>query len=143
MDFYDTYDPYEVTDIDLETFDQLMKDTPDKFKSFFSTQHYYNQITIANQTGMPSPVILVVTYTDQSTERIYIPADIWREQNDTVQHLLIRNQAITSVSLDPLFETADCNTTNNIFPRPIEHNAFEVSPISKPPGNPMQETTDE
>ncbi len=143
LDFYDTYDPYEVTDVDLETFDQLMKDTPDKFKSFFSTQHYYNQITIANQTGMPSPVILEVTYADQSTEKIYIPADIWREQKDSFRHLLIRNQAIISVALDPLFETADSNTNNNIFPQPIEHKAFEVSPISKPPANPMQDTNDE
>ena len=84
LDFYDSYDPFEVTEAELEAFDGMMEEVSDKHRPFFSTQHYYNRLLIANRTGMPTPVILLVTYADRTTENIEIPADVWRKK---VTHL--------------------------------------------------------
>jgi len=137
LDFYDTYDPFEVTESDLEAFDDLMDTVEDKHRPFFSTQHYYNTIEITNKSGMPSPVILQVTYADQSNENVHIPADIWRKNKDTFTKLLIRSQPIVKVELDPMLETADVNIENNVFPRSIDTYFFEVTPKDSPPSNPM------
>ena len=48
----------------------MMKDVSEKHRPFFATQHYYNRLRIVNLTGMPSPVVLLVTYADQTTENI-------------------------------------------------------------------------
>ncbi len=139
LDFYDTYDPYEVTEKDLEAFESLMAELPEEDKKFFSSQQFYNRIRISNQTGMPSPIIARITYADASTEEIRIPADIWRTNNNSITKLLIRSQAITKVELDPLLETADANLSNNTFPKSIETHSFSVEPKTSPPPNPMQE----
>ena len=140
LDFYDTYDPFAVTEADLDAFDAMMKDVSDEHKPFFSTQRYYNQIQISNTTGMPSPVILQITYADNSTERVDIPADIWRKNGGDFEKLLIRSQPIVRVELDPMLETADADTSNNIYPKGIETHSFTVDPKAKPPSNPMQKS---
>ena len=89
---------------------------------------------------MPSPVILHITYADQHTERIDIPADIWRKNPDGFEKMLIRSQPVIRVELDPMFETADADTSNNVFPKDIETHSFEVDPKDPPPSNPMQKS---
>lgn len=140
LDFYDSYDPFEVTEADLETFDAMMKEVLEKHRPFFSTQHYYNRLHIANRTGMPSPVVLQVTYADQTTERITIPADIWRKNGSSFEKLLIRSQPVIRVEIDPMLETADADTSNNVFPKEIKTHSFDVDPKNPPPSNPMQQT---
>ena len=140
LDFYDSYDPFEITEADLDAFDTMMKDVLDKHRPFFSTQKYYNQIQISNVSGMPSPVILQITYADQSTERIDMPADVWRKNPNEFEKLLIRSQPVVQVELDPMFETSDADTSNNIFPKGIETHSFEVDPKDPPPSNPMQKS---
>ena len=142
LDFYDSYDPYEVSDKDLDAFDTLLTDIPEKFHPFFSSQHHYNRIVISNPSQMPSPVIMMVTYADKSQEEIRIPADIWRKNPTSFSHLLIRQQPIVSVQLDPRQETADADLSNNTYPRPIETHSFEVTAPSSLPSNPMQEDQD-
>ena len=142
LDFYDSYDPYEVSDKDLDAFDTLLTDIPEKFHPFFSSQHHYNRIVISNPSQMPSPVIMMVTYADKSQEEIRIPADIWRKNPTSFSHLLIRPQPIVTVQLDPRQETADADLDNNTYPRPIETHSFEVTAPSSLPSNPMQEDLD-
>ena len=140
LDFYDIYDPFEATESDLEAFDQLMSEVEEKHRSFFSTQHYYNTIEISNTTGMASPVLLTITYEDQSMEQVNIPADIWRKHQSGFTKLLIRPQPIIKVELDPMLETGDTNRENNIFPIEIQTHSFDVNPKDTAPTNPMQQS---
>ena len=86
------------------------------------------------------PVILQVTYADQTTERVDIPADVWRKNGDSFEKTVDSFTAIVRVELDPMLETADADTSNNVYPKEIETHSFDVDPKSPPPSNPMQQT---
>ena len=67
------------------------------------------------------PIILDLTYADNTVERITLPAEIWRRNSKKVSKLFIRNKELTSIAVDPNWETADVNVNNNYWPaRPIK-----------------------
>jgi hypothetical protein len=67
------------------------------------------------------PIILDLTYADNSVERVTIPAEIWRRDSKKVSKLFIRDQEITDIAIDPNWETADVDVNNNYWPaRPIK-----------------------
>ena len=67
------------------------------------------------------PVIFKLEYTDGTTEEIRLPAEIWKMQNEqlqeTVSKVLITNKEVVSIVLDPNLETADTDTSNNVWNR--------------------------
>lgn len=67
------------------------------------------------------PILLEVTYADNTKENIRIPAEIWRKNTSKVSKLLVRDKEITAIAVDPHWETADVNVNNNYWPaRPIK-----------------------
>lgn len=75
------------------------------------------EVTLTNQGGLVMPVIVEWTYKDGSKEIDRIPAEIWRTNEQEVTKVFIKDKEAVSVQLDPLGETTDINTSNNIFPR--------------------------
>ena len=55
-----------------------------------------------------------------------IPAEIWRRKSLTVSKMLIRDQPIVSIELDPRRETADANFSNNHYPGRIDKSRIEL-----------------
>lgn len=72
------------------------------------------------------PILLDITYQDSSTEHLRIPAEIWRKNTKAVSKLLIREKEIKSITLDPHWETADVDTSNNYWPERIHKSRFEL-----------------
>ena len=83
-------------------------------------------VDFENIGGLPTPLPLLITNVDGSEELMMIPAEIWRRDYKAVTKLLIRDQAITSLELDPRHETADADFQNNFFPRRIEKSRIEL-----------------
>ncbi len=83
-------------------------------------------VDFENIGGLPTPLPLLITNADGSEELMMIPAEIWRRDYKAVTKLLIRDQAITSLELDPRHETADADFQNNFFPRRIEKSRIEL-----------------
>ena len=79
-----------------------------------------------NVGGLPTPLPLLITNADGSTELVMIPAEIWRRDHKAVTKMLIRGQAIASVELDPRHETADADFSNNFFPSRIRKSRIEL-----------------
>jgi hypothetical protein len=52
--------------------------------------------------------------------------------------LLIRDLPIQKVELDPLRETADADTNNNVYPPTIQRKYFKMDLPEDPKPNPMQ-----
>ncbi|MDH4108519.1 MAG: aminopeptidase, partial [Gammaproteobacteria bacterium] len=69
---------------------------------------------------------LLVTNADGSQELLMIPAEIWRRNHKQVTRMLIREQAIASVELDPRHETADADFSNNHYPSRIQKSRIEL-----------------
>jgi hypothetical protein len=83
-------------------------------------------IDFANGGGLPTPLPLLISNADGTTEFVTIPAEIWRLNHRHATRLLIRGQAIAAIELDPRHETADTDYSNNHFPRRIAQSRIDL-----------------
>jgi hypothetical protein len=85
---------------------------------------YY--VTFSNRGGVVMPVILKAKYASGKEEIMRMPAEIWRRSPDKVTKLILADEEIVSLELDPRWETADADRNNNHFPQKIEQTRLEV-----------------
>ena len=91
-------------------------------------------LEFSNVGGLVMPIILKIVYTDASTEELYLPAEIWRSNPLSLKKLIVRLKDIESVEVDPYWETADVDVSNNHYPRKIIPSRLE---IFDPPESPQ------
>jgi len=95
-----------VDDENYENAEQEMKD-----------KHYY-ELTFSNVGGLVMPLILEFEYMDGTKKIERIPAEIWRlGKSQMVKKVFPQNKEVKQIILDPNYETADTDTSNNSFPR--------------------------
>lgn len=138
-DFYNSYDPLDVTKQDKTAYEKLLKSKDEEEKSLIAEGWNYYEIEFANVGGLPMPIILEFTFSDGSTERQYIPAEIWRMGSKTVSKVFFTKKTLTNVVLDPNLETADIDLSNNNWPKVYQPTRFELFMNSEEERkNPMQ-----
>lgn len=71
---------------------------------------------ITNKGDFPMPVLLEITYADDSKERVMLPVEIW-QRGDTWIHLIKSTKAIKSVVIDPDKILPDINLGNDSWPQ--------------------------
>ncbi|HEX8530695.1 MAG TPA: M1 family metallopeptidase, partial [Cytophagales bacterium] len=77
-DFYNTYDPYEVTAADKSRFDRYYASlSPEEKKLVDSGENFYT-LTLKNNGGLVMPVILKMDFEDGTNQVLRIPAQVWR-----------------------------------------------------------------
>lgn len=145
-DFYNTYDPYKVTDSDQKRFEAYKTTlSPEDQKLLGSGMNYY-AIKIKNKGGLVMPVIIQAEYEDGTTEDFRYPAEIWRLNDIEITKTIPTTKKVKKFKLDPYFETADIDTSNNIFPRepeaPTKFQLVKQRSFSRGT-NPMQEAQKE
>ncbi len=59
------------------------------------------------------PIIIEWTYKDGTKETDRIPAQVWRLNEKTAVKTFMKDKEVTSISLDPMRETADIDERNN------------------------------
>ncbi len=67
--------------------------------------------------GLIMPLIVELTYVDGSTERQTFPAQIWMKNETSVKRVFSSTKEIKTITVDPDFETADVDTSNNSWPK--------------------------
>jgi len=83
------------------------------------------ELTLKNTGGLVSPVIIEWTYNDGSKEIERIPAEIWRLNEKEVKKTFYKEKEVVNVVIDPNFETADINTSDNVFPKRAAESKFD------------------
>ncbi len=83
------------------------------------------ELTIKNLGGLVMPVTIEWNFTDGTSEIETLPAQIWRFDEYQVTKTFIKNKEVSSINLDPNFEFADVNMTNNSFPKTEIPSEFE------------------
>jgi hypothetical protein len=83
------------------------------------------EVTLSNKGGLIMPVIIQWNYKDGSKEIERIPAEIWRTNENKVTKVFVKDKEVMSVVLDPLEETADVNTDDNVFPKANAPSKFD------------------
>ena len=69
--------------------------------------------------GLIMPIIVELTYADGSTKRETFPAQIWMSSDTSAKRVFASSQEITKIVVDPDFETADVDTSNNSWPQKV------------------------
>jgi hypothetical protein len=140
-DFYDTYDPYTAEEIDQRRYENYLKGLSDGERAWIDTGGYFYQLDFSNKGGMVMPLVLQFTFEDGEEQMIRIPAEIWSRNNLETSKVFRFDSRVTSISLDPFQETADCNMGNNHWPPRMEENRFELYKRSSgwTPSNPMRD----
>jgi hypothetical protein len=141
-DFYNGYDPLDVTDADIEAYEELLSDLDEEEQALLSMERHFTIVEFENIGGAITPLILQVTYAecegDGCTEEIRLPADIWRRNPRHASRLLVSDSPVASILLDPHREMADTDRRNNRFPQEIAEDRFGLEK-TPPPKNPMQQ----
>jgi hypothetical protein len=103
--------------------------------------NYYYQLYLSNKGGCVMPVIIGWEFEDGSTEIDYISAYVWRKNEYNVSKAFVKRKKVVKITLDPMKETADIDTSNNEWPKANEISRFEVfkaKQIEREPNSPMK-----
>jgi hypothetical protein len=127
-DFYNKYDPFEVTILDEEDYEKYMEKLKmtDKQKAIYESDFNYYEIQFSNIGGLVMPIILKFTYEDGGESIFRIPAEIWRMNQDKVTKVFATAKPVSEFALDPYMETADIDMVNNHWPRKMIPSKFEL-----------------
>jgi hypothetical protein len=136
-DFYDENDRFTVTNKERNKYNKFLKDLEPWERTAFERavkedKNYY-VLDFSNKGGLVMPIILELTFADGTTQNQYIPAEIWRRTPKAVSKLIItdKDQELVSVSVDPRWETADVDVSNNDYPRKIIPSRIEAYKAKK------------
>ena len=76
---------------------------------------YYYRVAVENKGGLIMPIKMEVTYGDGSTERMSIPAEVWRLNEKSFTKGFFSDKLVTKVVLDPDEALTDVDTENNVW----------------------------
>ena len=116
--------PFDTKDIKtLEEYVQanFTKEEQTKLK----TPKYFYQVTFDKPGALVMPIIVELTFEDNTTETHTFPAQIWRMSDKEVSRTFASQKAISKIVVDPKQETADVDTANNTWPKTAVKSKFD------------------
>ncbi|MBL4821777.1 MAG: M1 family metallopeptidase [Gammaproteobacteria bacterium] len=122
-DFYDENDQFTVTNKERNRYNSFIEALEDWERETLGRaveedKHYYI-LEFSNKGGLVMPIILQLNYANGSSEEIRLPAEIWRRSPRAVKRLVVTDESVTEIIVDPALETADADRENNYYPRRI------------------------
>lgn len=141
-DFYNDYDPLEVTASDKTDYEKLLKKLDEKERRLLETPGFFYVAQVENVGGLPMPVILKLTHADGSVSTRRHPAEIWRRSSGTISLLVRSDKEVLRFELDPQDETADTDRSNNVYPPEIAEKTFRLNKPAEA-GNPMRKAQED
>ncbi|WP_210516800.1 M1 family metallopeptidase [Hymenobacter terricola] len=139
-DFYNNFNPLAPTAADQQRYTAYLGTlSPEQRQRLGDTQNFY-ELSLRNVGGLVMPVVLQMTYADNSQEIQTIPAEIWRKNNAQVSKIIVTKKPVISFVIDPFQQTADTDLSNNAFPRQPAASRFELfQQQQQAQPNPMQQ----
>jgi hypothetical protein len=126
LDFYNEHDKFTATNAARNKYNKSYQKLEQWEKDLLVDERNFYIVDFENKGGLVMPIILDLTYADNTVERVTLPAEIWRRNSKQVSKLFIRDKEITAIAIDPNWETADVDVNNNYWPaRPIK-SRFEL-----------------
>ena len=129
-DFYNENDKYTPSNKDRQDYtdyvDALEPAERKVLERAVRDQDYIYFVDFENEGGLLTPLPLAITLADGRVERLEVPAEIWRRNNDRVTKLLISSSPLQSIEFDPDHQTADVDVADNSFPRKLVKSRLEL-----------------
>ncbi|WP_088322678.1 M1 family metallopeptidase [Polaribacter tangerinus] len=89
----------------------------DKYADGKEVPSYIYSVEFEKPGGLVMPLIVELTYADGTTKRETFPAQIWMKDDTSAKRVFASTKEIKSIVVDPDFETADVDTSNNNWPK--------------------------
>ena len=136
-DFYNDFDELQVGEEDRKTFRKFIDGLNTEERKLIKRKTNFYVVSFQNVGGLVTPIILTIRYDDATSDRLEIPAAIWRKDPRNVSKLIITDKAIEQIEVDPQRQTADADASNDHWPPKLVPSRFKLfkDEISK---NPMQ-----
>ena len=142
LDFYSKFDELDVTAADRQRFKRLLARLGERDAALLGTTLSFAIARFSNHEGVPTPLPLLITFTDGSSETLLIPAEIWRYAGGhEASKLFVTTKEIARIELDSRRQTADRDPSDNAFPQEIAAGLITVEPRESGT-NPMREARD-
>ena len=125
-DFYGTRDIYKVDALDLKEYKALKNRLDEDKINLLNVGYFFYELTFDNIGGLVMPLIIKISYMDNTTEVVRIPAEVWRAKENVVTKVLILNKEVASFQLDPFLETADTDLQNNTWPKKVLPSRYDL-----------------
>ncbi|MEJ6590182.1 MAG: M1 family metallopeptidase [Crocinitomicaceae bacterium] len=125
-DFYGKRDIYKVDALDLKEYESLKQRLDDGKINSLNAGHFFYELTFDNIGGLVMPLIIKISYRDNTSEVVRIPAEVWRAKENVVTKVLILNKEVASFQLDPFLETADTDLQNNAWPKKMLPSRYDL-----------------
>jgi hypothetical protein len=94
-------------------------------KANMKNPKYFYEVEFDKPGGMLMPIIVEITYEDDTKENFKFPAQIWRKSNQTAKRVFATEKVIKKIQIDPKLETADVDVTNNSWPKENVKSKFD------------------
>ena len=122
-DFYDQNDEFTVTGVERKRYEEFLAGLESWERATLERAvdedlNYYI-LEFSNLGGLVMPILLQVEYVGGRQEQITLPAETWRRAPHGLKKLLVSPEKISSIVVDPKWETADADIENNYYPRRI------------------------
>ena len=137
-DFYAKRNPFEVDALDRKEYAEFLGKLSNEEKELLNANKHFYELTFSNKGGLVMPLIIEVTFADNSIEIIRIPAEMWRQYEQKVSKVFILDKEVISFRLDPFLETADTDFSNNSWPKREEPTRYELFKSKQSTENLMQ-----
>ena len=125
-DFYNFFDQFSYGKGDIEAYKQSNEGLEDWQREIRGSDDNYYYVTFSNNGGLVMPIIVELTYENGQTEMVRLPAEIWRRNPKTVTKLFISPKKLVGVEVDPRWETADVDRSDNALPRKFEEKRLDL-----------------
>jgi len=119
-DFYDSIDPLDATAADKRKAAEAFADLTAEEKAARQVTDNFYRFSFSNRGGLVMPVILKMDFSDGSSETARIPAEVWRYNQKAVTWQFVTPKTLTRAEIDPLWETADADRSNNVYTGQID-----------------------
>lgn len=128
-DFYDRQDRFAVSPQQRRDLaEKLEKLTPEERAAFQVKDKFY-RFSFRNIGGLVMPIPLKLTFSDNTTEIVRIPAEVWRYNPKAVTWQYVTAKTITGAEVDPLLEIADADRSNNVYRGAIRPVVLEIEDV--------------
>jgi aminopeptidase N len=139
LDYYDETDQFTVTATQRrDAASAAARADADRRRALGFRDNIY-RLTFSNVGGLVMPVIVKMNFADGTSETVRIPAEIWRRNSQRVVWQYTSSRTLVSAELDPLWETADSDRSNNSFPQSIVPSVVPLAPAGPQGQNRMRD----
>ena len=125
-DFYNSYNPFEVSAADREAFESYRAGLSKEEAALLDAGYHFYGVTFENQGGLIMPLVLRFTLEDGTEEVKRIPAEVWLKNEDEFTKWFNFTQPVVQITLDPFLEMADTDRSDNYWPAMQEPSKFDV-----------------